>query len=126
MVNDHLSNLVAQIKNGYHAKRDEITVAPTKTVKAVLTVLEKYKYIKEVNEKEGKLVIGLRYENGEPAIMGMRRMSKPGARYFIGVRELPRVWGGLGINILSTPAGIMAGTEAKKARTGGELLAQVW
>ncbi len=127
MVNDHLSDLIARIKNGYHAQREEITVNSTKSVDAVVAVLSKYKYVAE-SAKDGRtLTVKLRYEtDGKPAIMGMRRMSKPGARYFLGATELPRVWGGLGINIVSTSKGIMADREAKKIKQGGELIAQVW
>lgn len=127
MVNDHLSDLIARVKNGYHAQREEILVNSTKSVEAVVSVLSKYKYVAG-SEKDGKsLKIKLRYEtDGKPAVMGMRRMSKPGARYYLGASELPRVWGGLGINIVSTSKGIMADREAKKIKQGGELIAQVW
>ncbi|MEK9200669.1 MAG: 30S ribosomal protein S8 [Patescibacteria group bacterium] len=126
MVNDHLSDLIARVKNGYHAQREEIVVNATKTVESVLSVLAKNKYIETATREGKEIKVKLRYEGGKPAVMGIQRMSKPGARYYLSVSELPRVWGGLGINIVSTSKGIMDGKQAKKIKQGGELIAQVW
>jgi len=64
--------------------------------------------------------------NGKPAIMGIKRVSKPGVRRYSGIKDIPKVWGGLGINILSTPKGVLSERQAKKLNSGGEILAQVW
>ena len=67
-----------------------------------------------------------KFVNRAPAITGLKRVSKPGLRKYVGAQEVPRVLGGLGISILSTPKGVLSGREAKKENVGGELLAYVW
>lgn len=126
MVEDHLSDMVARIKNGYRADFTEVEMASTKLNKKFADVLAKSGYIESAEEKSGKLIIGLKYINKKPAIMGMKRVSKSGARIYSNYKNLPKVWGGLGINILSTPKGIMSDRQAKKAKLGGEILAAVW
>ena len=76
---------------------------------------------------QGKIVITLKYgPNGEKVINGLKRVSKPGLRIYAGQDELPKVLGGLGIAIISTPKGIMTDNEARNANHGGEVLAYVW
>lgn len=126
MVSDHLSDFITRIRNGYRAQADELLVPTTKTVEAVAGVLVKEGYIKSVEKLENVLKITLKYQGQEPVIMGIKRVSKPGARIYSGVGDLPRVWGGLGINIISTHKGIISEREAKKLHTGGEVICQVW
>jgi small subunit ribosomal protein S8 len=110
------------------AKKPKIEVPLTKIVERVAVVLNKDGYLGEIEKDEvnRKLTIGLKYTGKTPVVMGIRRISTPGARIYKKVAELPRVWGGLGVNIISTPKGIMSDKEAKKLKCGGELLAQVW
>ena len=75
---------------------------------------------------QGTIKITLKYDNGNKVVTGLKRISKPGLRIYVGADEIPQVLGGLGIAILSTSKGIMTGKNAKKAHQGGEVLAYVW
>ncbi len=128
MVNDSLSDMLIRIKNGYLAQAVEVFMPTSKLRVAVAEVLVKENYIKEakVDADQGLLVITLKYDHKEPAITDLRRVSKPGRRVYTSIKSLPRVLGGLGIHILSTPKGVMSQKQAKKLNVGGEVLAQVW
>ena len=97
--------------------------------KAIANILLSEGYISNVELIEGvqgTIKITLKYENNQKVISGLKRVSKPGLRVYVGAEEIPQVLGGLGIAILSTSKGIMTGKEAKKAHQGGEVLAYVW
>lgn len=126
MVNDYLSDLVARIKNGYAASLPRVEMPWTRTVEAAAKVLSAGGFVGEVKKEEKVLIIGLVYKGKVPAITDIKRVSKPGARIYSGVKNLPRVLGGLGMNILSTPAGVISDKQAKKLHVGGEILARVW
>lgn len=126
MVNDHLSDFITRVRNGYRAQRPEVEMTMTKLNKAVGEVLVRSGYAEKVVTDGEKLKIVLKYKNKQAAVTGIQRVSKPGARIYKGAGELPRVLGGLGMNILSTPKGVLSGKQAKKLNVGGELLAQVW
>ena len=126
MVNDHLSDFVTRIRNGYQARLPEIQYPPVKTVWEMAQVLSKEGYVGEVKKTEEGLSIKLKYTAKKPAIMGIKRVSKPGVRRYSGIKDIPKVWGGLGINILSTPKGVLSERQAEKLNSGGEILAQVW
>lgn len=126
MVTDHLSDFVIRIKNGYRAGAATVLMPPTKTVEKVAVVLVKSGYLAEAKTKDGILEVTLKYAKKTPALRNIERVSKQGARIYSGIKSLPRVWGGLGVNILSTPRGIMSDKEAKKLHVGGEVLCRVW
>jgi small subunit ribosomal protein S8 len=126
MVSDLLSDMVARINNGYRAGLVTVEVINSKLVLATAKALTDCGYLSGAKPDKRKLHLDLKYEDKNPAIMGIRRVSKPGARRYVGWQDLPRVWGGLGVNILSTPAGVIADKQAKKMKIGGELLIQVW
>lgn len=126
MVNDHLSDFITRVRNGYKASLPEISVPYTKAVASVADALAAEKYIDKAEKNEKVLVIKLKYHAKKPAIMGIRRVSKPGLRIYSTVGNLPRVWGGLGKNIVSTTKGIVSERQAKKLNLGGEVICQVW
>jgi small subunit ribosomal protein S8 len=126
MVSDHLSDFVTRVRNGYQAKLETIEAPLTKSVEQVAKVLTEEGYLTAIKKQEGKLLITLKYVNKEPVITGIRRVSKPGARIYSSVKNFPKVFGGLGINILTTPKGILSEIKAKKLNTGGEIITQVW
>ncbi len=126
MVNDPISDLLARIKNGYRAGLLEIVVPSSRTGLAVATVLVAEGYLAKLEKTAGGLKLSLKYQGKSPAITDLRRISKPGRRIYSPVSKLPRVLGGVGRNILSTPKGVMSDKEAKKLNVGGEILAQVW
>ena len=126
MVTDSLSDLLTQIRNAYLANKVSIAIGWTKARQAVAEVLSSSGYLESATRQDKQLLIVLKYQGKTPAISGLRRISRPGARVYTQIKNLPRVWGGLGINILSTPKGIMPEKQAKKLHMGGELIAQVW
>jgi len=89
-------------------------------------ILKSQGYIDEFEVAERDLMITLKYAKGRPLISGLKRVSKPGRRIYVGAHDIPRVQNGLGICILSTSHGIMDGIAAKSANVGGELLCEIW
>jgi small subunit ribosomal protein S8 len=126
MVNDHLSDMIARINNGYRSGAVLVEIPTTKSVAEVLRVMSEEGYVGQVENKEDKLLVTLKYKGRDRAIMGIKRVSKPGVRRYSGSISQPKVWGGLGINILSTNLGIMSGKKAKKVKVGGEIICQIW
>lgn len=126
MVNDYLSDLVIRIKNAYLSHATELVMPWTRTGEAVCTVLAESGYLTSAKKTEDGLALVLKYNKKSPALTNIRRVSKPGRRVYTGIKALPRVLGGLGISILSTPKGVMSEKEARKLKVGGEILAQVW
>ncbi len=126
MVNDHLSDFVTRIRNGYMAKLESVETRPTKLVVSFAEVLKDHGYIKDHTEEGRVMRVVLKYNGSKPAIMGIKRISKPGARVYLSLKDVPSVLSGLGINILSTPKGVVSHRTAKKLGTGGEMLAKVW
>lgn len=126
MVNDHLSDLVSRIKNAYGAGKTVVEAPMTKMNLAVCKVLEAEGYLGKIEQKEKGLQAALVYKGGTPGIKGIKRVSRPGTRIYRGYTNLPRVWGGLGMSILSTPSGVVSAKQARKLKVGGEVLFLVW
>lgn len=126
MVNDPLSDLISRIKNGYRANLTEVRLPWSRVKENVVRVLAEQKLVEKCDKQKDELVVKLQYEGKTPALTDIRRVSRPGVRIYAGVKKLPRVLGGLGINILSTPQGVMADKQAKKLHVGGEIIAQAW
>jgi len=131
MLTDPIADMLNRIRNGIVAKQEMVPVPASKTKIAIAEVLRQEGFIKdfEVVSEGVKRSIRLRLAYGgrkEPVISGLRRVSKPGLRVYVQKREIPRVYGGLGIAILSTPMGVMTGQEAWRHRVGGEILCYVW
>jgi small subunit ribosomal protein S8 len=123
--------MLNRIRNGIVAKQETVAMPASKTKISIAQVLKQEGFIWdfEVVSEGVKRTIRLRLAYGgrkEPAISGLRRVSKPGLRVYVQKREIPRVYGGLGIAILSTPMGVMTGQEAWRQRVGGEILCYVW
>jgi small subunit ribosomal protein S8 len=131
MLTDPIADMLNRIRNGIVAKQEMVPVPASKTKIAIAEVLKHEGFIRdfEVVSEGVKRSIRLRLAYGgrkEPVISGLRRVSKPGLRVYVQKREIPRVYGGLGIAILSTPMGVMTGQEAWRHRMGGEILCYVW
>jgi small subunit ribosomal protein S8 len=130
-VSDPVADLLTRIRNANIAYKDELFVPVSKMNEAILRILEREGYIGGY-EREGEGVesafrVRLKYTKArERAISGIRRVSKPGRRVYVGRDELPRVLGGLGIAIVSTSSGVMTDRDASRAKIGGEVLAYVW
>ena len=130
-MSDPLGDMLTRIRNGQMAAKNTISAPASKLRTNVLEVLRREGYIRgyemvELGSGRRELSIQLKYHNGEPVIRELRRVSKPGRRIYAGVQELPRVYNGLGIAIVSTPRGVMSDAEARDARVGGEVLCTVF
>ena len=134
---DPIADMLTRIRNGSTAKHDTVSMPASKVKMASAQVLKAEQFIRdfEVVEEPGKhgraphkvLKVHLSYSGKREAVLnGLQRVSKPGLRVYVQKREIPRVYGGLGIAILSTPQGIMTGQQAWRKRLGGEVLAYVW
>jgi small subunit ribosomal protein S8 len=131
MLTDPIADLLTRIRNAQRARFDKVDVPASRVKAGVTRILKEEGYIKNYklirDNKQGILRIHLKYdENKEAAIAGMKRLSKPGRRIYVGYEKIPRVLNGLGIAILSTSKGIMADRQAQKEQVGGELLCAVW
>jgi len=131
MLTDPIADMLNRIRNAIVAKQAIVPVPASKTKIAIAEVLKQEGFIRdfEVGSEGVKRTIRLQLAYSgrkEPAISGLRRVSKPGLRVYVQKREIPRVYGGLGIAILSTPLGVMTGQEAWRHRVGGEILCYVW
>jgi len=130
-ITDPIADMLARIRNALVARHDYTDVPASKLKMAVAAVLKQEGYIKDFEPVaegiDAKVRVHLAYGGKrEPMITGLDRVSKPGLRVYAGSGEIPRVYGGLGIAILSTPQGVMTGKEARKRGLGGEVLAYVW
>lgn len=130
-ITDPIADLLTRIRNANSSKHDTVDVPASNMKKAIVDILDKEGYIKSYqvieDGKQGVIRINLKYgPNHEKVISGLKRVSKPGLRFYAGADELPRVLKGLGIAIVSTSKGIMTDKQARKANIGGEVLAFIW
>ena len=131
-VNDPIADMLTRIRNGLMARHETISIPASRTKVAISELLKKEGFIKDFqligeDTLEKKIRLKMAYlESNEPAIIGLRRVSRPGLRVYVQKGEIPRVFGGLGIAIVSTSQGLMTGREARKQGIGGELLCHVW
>ena len=130
-MSDTLGDMLTRIRNAQRAKKSEVVSPASRLRESVLEVLKKEGYIEgyeRVNVKPGidELHIKLKYHEGTSVITEIYRVSTPGRRVYSSVKDLPRVYNGLGISIISTPSGVMSDHDARKAHVGGEILCQVF
>ena len=129
VVTDPIADLLTRIRNALAAKHETVEIPASNTKKAIANILLNEGYVENVeliDGVQGTIKITLKYDGNNKVISGLKRVSKPGLRVYVGTEEVPQVLGGLGIAILSTSKGIMTGKEAKKLHQGGEVLAYVW
>jgi small subunit ribosomal protein S8 len=127
---DPLSDMLTRIRNGQRAGKHAIVAPASKLHARVLDVLQREGFIRGYSEAEvsqgiRELTIELKYHDGEPAIREISRVSTPGRRVYSKLKDIPRVYNGLGIAILSTPRGVISDSEARDAHVGGEVLCKV-
>ena len=127
---DTVADLLTRIRNAKDAKHKYVDVKLSKPKQSIINVLKEKGYVISflVNEKKRQIRIFLKYikNSRDNVIHGLKRVSKPGLRSYVGYQDIPRVFSGLGIAILSTPAGVIEGEKARELKTGGELLCLVW
>lgn len=130
-INDHISNLLARIRNAQMGRFDQLEMPSTKAIESVTRILKEegfirnYRVVTERNRPTLKIFLKNSPETGY-AIKGMRRVSTPGRRVYVGKDNIPVVKNGFGIAIVSTSRGMMTGEKAKKLTIGGELLCKIW
>ena len=128
---DPLGDMLTRIHNGQRARKDQISSPASKLRSNVLDVLKREGYIRDYSQRElrpgiSEMKIQLKYHEGEPVIRQISRVSKPGRRVYSKIKDLQRVYNGLGIAILSTPRGVLSDNEARDQNVGGEVLCQVF
>jgi small subunit ribosomal protein S8 len=123
---DPIADMLTRIRNANSALHKSVDMPKSKTKAALAEILSGEGYIGVFEEKDRELQIQLKYMDGKPIISGLRRVSKPGRRVYVGSSDIPMVQNGLGICILSTSKGIMEGSKAREANLGGELLCEIW
>ena len=120
---DPIADMLTRIRNAAALRKEEVRVPASTLKQAIADVLAKEGYLSKVGKEERELVLEL---TGERQLSGLKRISKPGRRVYAKSGELPRVRGGLGIAVVSTPQGVMTAHEARKRKLGGEVLAEVF
>ncbi len=131
MVTDPIADMLTRIRNANMVRHEFVLIPWSKVKLGIVKILKEEGFIENyevVKGRPGRVIkVYLRYlDKGQPAITGLKRVSKPGLRVYVGRSEIPRVYGGLGISIVSTSKGITTGQKAWKQRVGGELLCYVW
>nr|YP_010565005.1 ribosomal protein S8 [Hyalomonas oviformis]UZA62006.1 ribosomal protein S8 [Hyalomonas oviformis] len=136
LINDSISDMLTRIRNGCLAKKSKVNIPFTKINQELAQILEKEGFIQsfQISLESNFIIIRLKYRSKiiykgklkESCITNLRRISKPGLRIYANHREIPRILGGTGIVIISTPSGIMTDREARSLKLGGELLCAVW
>lgn len=130
-MSDPLGDMLARLRNGLHAGKTKIKVPASTHKTSVLDVMVRGGYIRGYNvidlgNNKKEIEIEAKYDNGEPVIRELKRVSKPGRRVYYGANELPRFYNGLGITVVSTPKGVLADHEAREQNVGGEVICQVF
>ena len=129
-ITDPIADMLTRIRNANSARHDTVDVPASNMKKSIAQILLDEGYIKSYqivdDGTQGTIHIALKYNGKDKVITGLRRVSKPGLRVYVGADELPRVLRGLGIAIVSTSKGVMTDKAARAAHIGGEVLAFVW
>lgn len=131
MTTDPIADMLTRIRNAMNARHPKVDVPASRLKTDIARILKDEGYIanfKLTEDGPRKFIrIYLKYSTGNvPVISRIERVSRPGCRVYVGSKDVPRVLGGLGINILTTPRGVMTGSAARKENVGGEVLCQVW
>lgn len=121
-----VTDLIIRIKNAYMARIEMVDTPHSKFKESVLKRLKDLKYIKDFKKVGHKLAVELRYDELTPSITDVKIISTPGRRIYVSYKDLKPVLGGLGYSLISTPKGILTNKEARKEKTGGELLFHIW
>jgi small subunit ribosomal protein S8 len=131
MMTDPIGDMLARIRNAGRARHRTTTCPASRLKVAVASALSREGFLGEVSTQAGEsfpiMTIAIRYaDDGSTVMDGIRRVSKPGRRVYVGAGEIPQVRKGLGVAILSTPKGVMCDRDAREAKVGGEVICEVW
>lgn len=129
-MSDPIADLLTRIRNAGNALLPSVEIPHSKMKESIAHILKREGYVSDVAVEgavaKKKIKVKLKYEGRKSVIDGLKRVSTPGLRRYVGSDEIPRVRNGMGTAILSTPAGILTGHEARRQNVGGELLCYVW
>lgn len=126
---DTIADMLTYIRNANKALKPQVLMRYSKLKESIARILKQEGFISDysvIGDTKRELRINLKIKARKGVIEGIKRVSKPGLRQYVGVDEIPRVLGGLGVAILSTPKGVLTGQEAREQNVGGEVLAHVW
>jgi small subunit ribosomal protein S8 len=126
---DPISDMLTRLRNGGRALQPLVELPHSRLKENIAQILKREGYVSDVSVDGNaikKIKIRLKYNGKKNVIEGLKRVSKPGLRKYVGATEIPRVRGGLGVAVISTPEGVMTDTQARKKNLGGELLCYVW
>ncbi len=126
---DPISDMLTRLRNANLALVPEVEMAHSKMKESIAAILKKEGYIADCSvegKTARKLKLKLKYQGRQGVIVGLKRVSKPGLRRYVRATEIPRVLGGMGTAIVSTPRGVMTGVDARKQNLGGEVICYVW
>ena len=130
-VTDSIADMLTIVRNGSRAKMPVVEVRGSNMSAEILNIFKKNEFISNLklikDNKQGVLRVYLKYyKDGSPCILGIKRISRPGLRVYKKTDELPKVYGGLGVAVISTSKGLMTDTEAREAKLGGEVICYIW
>lgn len=131
-VTDPIADMLTRIRNAVMVRHDSVSMPLSKMKRGIAQILKDEGFIEDFDVEEGdspqgEIKVYLHYrDKDEPAISGLKRVSRPGLRVYVQKGEIPRYYGGLGVSILSTSSGVMTGKQAWRESIGGELLCYVW
>ena len=130
-VTDSIADMLTIVRNGSRAKMPVVEVRGSNMSGEILTIFKKNEFISNLklikDNKQGVLRVYLKYyKDGSPSILGIKRISKPGLRVYKKTDELPKVYGGLGLAVISTSKGLMTDTQAREEKLGGEVICYIW
>lgn len=130
VVNDPIADMLTRIRNAQIAGHETVSIPASNTKKSIAKILLSEGFVKNVeflnDGVQGSIRVTLKYADKRPVIVGLRRISRPGLRVYARCHEIPKVLGGLGTAIISTPKGLMTDRDARKSLVGGEVLAYIW
>ncbi len=130
VVNDPIADMLTRIRNAQIAGHDNVSIPASNMKKAIAKILLSEGFVRNVeflnDGVQGNIRVTLKYAEKRPVIVGLKRISRPGLRVYARANEIPKVLGGLGTAIISTPKGVMTDKEARKNTVGGEVLAFIW
>ncbi len=130
MITDPVADMLVRIKNAVRTRAEKVDIPASRLKLEIIKILKEEGFIKAYkvlkDEKQGILRITLKYVDGNSIISGLKRVSKPGRRVYIGSNKIPRVMGGVGVAILTTSKGVATDNTCKRENMGGELLCYVW
>lgn len=129
-VTDPIADFLTRIRNAVKARKKFVDIPSSKMKVKMAEILRDNQFVNDVavieDNKQNILRVNLRYINGEPSISGLKKISTPGLRRYVGKEDIPRVLNGLGMAIISTPKGLLTDKEAKKDNVGGEVICHIW